>query len=103
MSRTHGASGSWTGRLDPTPNFRIPTSPSVRPPLYPKSIAALLSAAAEVRRTAAQGRNMKISSIAIFALMFVVSVATMFAADPPPWAYGFEGPPQAGAKPTPIG
>jgi cytochrome c553 len=46
---------------------------------------------------------MKISSIAIFALVFVVSVATMFAAEPPPWAYGFEGPPQAGAKPTPIG
>jgi hypothetical protein len=22
---------------------------------------------------------------------------------PPPWAYGFEGPPQAGAKPTLIG
>ena len=46
---------------------------------------------------------MKISSIAIFAIVFVVSVATMFAADPPPWAYGFEGPPQVGAKPTPIG
>jgi len=46
---------------------------------------------------------MKISSIAIFALAFVVSVVTMFAADPPPWAYGFEGPPQAGATPVPVG
>ena len=45
---------------------------------------------------------MKISSISIFALAFVVSVATMFAADPPPWAYGFEGPPQAGAIRLPI-
>jgi cytochrome c553 len=26
----------------------------------------------------------------------------MFAADPPPWAYGFEGPPQANATPTPA-
>src|SRR5579864_986080 len=46
---------------------------------------------------------MKISSIALFALAFAVSIATMFAADPPPWAYGFEGPPQAGAKPAVIG
>ena len=39
----------------------------------------------------------------ILILAFTFSVATMFAADPPPWAYGFEGPPQAGSKPTPIG
>ena len=45
---------------------------------------------------------MKISTIAIFALAFVVSVATMFAADPPPWAYCFEGPPQAGDTPVPA-
>ena len=44
---------------------------------------------------------MKVSSIATFALIFAVSIGTMFAADPPPWAYGFEGPPQAGATPTP--
>src|ERR1700693_6633972 len=50
-----------------------------------------------------KGGNMKSSSIAIFALAFVVSVATMFAADTPPWAYGFEGPPQAGATPIPVG
>jgi len=37
---------------------------------------------------------MKVSSIAIFTMMFIVRVGTMFAADPPPWAYGFEGPPQ---------
>jgi len=46
---------------------------------------------------------MKVSRIAIFALAFVVSVPTMFAADPPPWPYGFEGPPQPGATPTPAG
>ena len=45
---------------------------------------------------------MNISRIAIFALVFVVGVGTMFAADPPPWAYGFEGPPQAGATPVPV-
>ena len=44
---------------------------------------------------------MKIFSFSIFALAFVVSVVTMFAADPPPWAYGFEGPPQAGAAAIP--
>jgi cytochrome c553 len=27
----------------------------------------------------------------------------MSAAEPPPWAYGFDGPPQAGAAPAPIG
>jgi cytochrome c553 len=46
---------------------------------------------------------MKVSIIAQFAVIFVVSVGTIFAADPPPWAYGFEGPPQPGATPTPIG
>ena len=46
---------------------------------------------------------MKISSIAILALELVLIVGTVFAADPPPWAYGFEGPPQAGARPTTIG
>lgn len=46
---------------------------------------------------------MRISSIAAFALAFAVSIGTMFAADPPPWAYGFPGPPQAGATPVPGG
>ena len=46
---------------------------------------------------------MKISSIALFALALVVSIGTMFAADPPPWAYGFEGPPQPGATVIPVG
>ena len=46
---------------------------------------------------------MKISSIAALALAFVLIVGTLFAADPPPWAYGFEGPPQAGATAPPIG
>jgi cytochrome c553 len=50
-----------------------------------------------------KGGAMKISSISMFAPAFVVSVATMFAADPPPWAYGFEDTPQAGATPVPIG
>jgi len=44
---------------------------------------------------------MKFSS-AIFALAFAVSVGTTFAADPPPWAYGFEGPPQPGATVIPV-
>ena len=44
---------------------------------------------------------MKPCSIATLALASVVSVGTMFAADPPSWAYGFEGPPQPGATPTP--
>jgi len=46
---------------------------------------------------------MRISSIALCALALAVSVPTLFAADPPPWAYGFDGPPQAGAAPAPIG
>jgi cytochrome c553 len=45
---------------------------------------------------------MKISGIAMLALLFALSLGTMFAADPPPWAYGFEGPPQAGATATPV-
>ena len=44
---------------------------------------------------------MKIADIVIFALVFVVSAGAMFAADPPPWAYGYEGPPQAGATAPP--
>ena len=39
--------------------------------------------------------------IATLALAFAASVGTMFAADPPSWAYGFEGPPQPAATPTP--
>jgi cytochrome c553 len=45
---------------------------------------------------------MKISSMATMALEFVVIAGTVFAAEPPPWAYGFEGPPEAGATPTRI-
>ena len=67
-------------------------SPFLLPLLYPESIVA-----------AKRSRAMKISNIATFALAFAVSAATMFAADPPPWAYGFEGPPQAGAAPIPVG
>ncbi len=39
---------------------------------------------------------MKYFSSGTFALAFVVSAGALFAADPPPWAYGFEGPPQGG-------
>lgn len=46
---------------------------------------------------------MQVSRIAKLALEFVVIAGTAFAADPPPWAYGFEGPPQAGATTAPIG
>lgn len=46
---------------------------------------------------------MKLSRLETFALALAVSACTMFAADPPPWAYGFEGPPQAGATPAPPG
>lgn len=46
---------------------------------------------------------MKISSVAVLALQFIVVVGTMLAADPPPWAYGFEGPPQPGATAAPLG
>ena len=45
---------------------------------------------------------MKVSRIVKFALVFIVSIGIMLGADPPPWAYGFEGPPQPGATPTPI-
>jgi cytochrome c553 len=45
---------------------------------------------------------MKISGTASYALILIASVVPMFATDPPPWAYGFEGPPQAGATPLPI-
>jgi cytochrome c553 len=44
----------------------------------------------------------KLSTTAKFAIAFVVSVGTTFAADPPPWAYGFETPPKPGDKPTPA-
>ncbi len=44
---------------------------------------------------------MRVSSMGKFALTVVVFAGTMLAADPPPWAYGFEGPPQAGATPVP--
>jgi cytochrome c553 len=45
---------------------------------------------------------MKVSNIAIFAFAFSVSAGTIFAADPPPWAYGLETPPQPGATPIAI-
>ena len=55
-------------------------------------------------RTAAQRRRHEnFQYLCMFVLSCVVSVATMFGADPPPWAYGFEGPPQAGATPVPVG
>ncbi|PWU10413.1 MAG: hypothetical protein C5B51_04230 [Terriglobia bacterium] len=46
---------------------------------------------------------MKLSRFATFALAFAVIAGGLFAADPPPWAYGFEGPPQPGAAPAPVG
>src|SRR5215470_1068822 len=49
-----------------------------------------------------KGGIMKVSRIVKFALAFAVSIGIMLGADPPPWAYGFEGPPQPGATPTPI-
>jgi cytochrome c553 len=45
---------------------------------------------------------MRFCIIATLALS-MVSVGRMFAADPPPWAYGFEGPPQPGATIIPVG
>jgi len=45
---------------------------------------------------------MKFSTIPTFALALAGIAGTLFAADPPPWAYGFEGPPQAGAKVIPV-
>ena len=41
--------------------------------------------------------------ISTTALALLVTAGTVFAADPPPWAYGFEGPPQAGATVIPVG
>ena len=41
---------------------------------------------------------MKSSRIATFALAVAVSAGAVFAADPPPLAYVFEGPPPPGAK-----
>ena len=41
--------------------------------------------------------------ISTTALALLVTAGTLFAADPPPWAYGFEGPPQAGATVIPVG
>ena len=46
---------------------------------------------------------MKSTAIATFALALSVGVGTTFAADPPPWAYGFETPPPPGATPPPPG
>src|SRR5690348_17533800 len=46
---------------------------------------------------------MKSSRIATFALAVAISAGTVFAADPPPWAYGYEGPPPPGAKPPAPG
>ena len=41
--------------------------------------------------------------ISTTALALLVTAGALFAADPPPWAYGFEGPPQAGATVIPVG
>ena len=46
---------------------------------------------------------MKLFRFVTCALALAVSAGTMFAADPPPWAYGFEGPPQPGATAPPPG
>ena len=50
---------------------------------------------------------MKLSTLAKVALGLLVCVGTIFAAGPaavpPPWAYGFEGPPPPGATPPPPG
>jgi len=46
---------------------------------------------------------MKISGIAMIVFALVMSIGVMSAAEPPPWAYGFDGPPQPGAAPAPIG
>jgi cytochrome c553 len=46
---------------------------------------------------------MKLSTSTSFALTVVATMATTFAADPPPWAYGFEAPPQPGATGKPPG
>ena len=49
---------------------------------------------------------MNLHRTAIFAFAVVATIASAgktFAADPPPWAYGFETPPQPGDKPAPPG
>jgi cytochrome c553 len=46
---------------------------------------------------------MKFSTLAMIALALVISFGAVSAAEPPPWAYGFEGPPQAGATAAPPG
>lgn len=43
-----------------------------------------------------------ISWIAAIAFVLVMNIGALLASDPPPWAYGFDGPPQSGATPTPI-
>jgi len=45
---------------------------------------------------------MRFCIIATLALS-LVSVGRMFATDPPPWAYGFQGPPPPGATIIPVG
>src|SRR3974390_1692385 len=46
---------------------------------------------------------MKSATIATAAMGLALSAGTIFAADPPPWAYGFEGPPPPGATAPPPG
>ena len=43
------------------------------------------------------------TTFTMIALALVVSIGAMSAAEPPPWAYGFEGPPQPGATAAPPG
>src|SRR6185312_8436157 len=45
-------------------------------------------------------RSMKSAALTTLALL---AAGAAFAADPPPWAYGFEGPPPPGAKAPPSG
>src|ERR1700737_1272945 len=99
----HRALSKWR-YLPLTPAGLVPLPPLPLPPspLYPKSMAALPSAAQVPPYRSPKGGFMKFSSIATLALAFV-SIGRMFAADPPPWAYGFEGPPQAGATTIPVG
>jgi cytochrome c553 len=49
----------------------------------------------------AEGGPMKRFRFATCAFAFAVTAGTMFAADPPPWAYGYAGPPQPGATAPP--
>lgn len=46
---------------------------------------------------------MKRFRFAICAFAVAVTASLLFAADPPPWAYGYEGPPEPGAKAPPPG